>query len=107
MCECRSLLTSVALSSVSARDLRSRGYIARTAERARFGSRPSIRAFPVKLYPEELLPDFRKHVRDVWLPEHATDYFRKRDGIALQYLPKVISLAKPTPVAPLLPGPRR
>jgi hypothetical protein len=62
---------------------------------------PDGRVVPAKLYPEELLPDFRRHVREVWLPEHATDYFRKRDGTALQYLPKVISRAKPTVPAPL------
>jgi hypothetical protein len=67
---------------------------------------PDGRVVPAKLYPENLLPDFRKHVREVWLPEHATDYFRKRDGAALQYLPKVISLATPAPVAPLPPRKR-
>lgn len=62
---------------------------------------PDGRIFPAKLYPEELLPDFRRHIREVWLPQHATEYFRKRDGAALQFLPKVISLAKPTTPAPL------
>jgi hypothetical protein len=66
---------------------------------------PDGRTVPAKLYPEDLLPDFRRHVREVWLPEHATDYFRKRDGKALQYLPRVISLAKPDKPAPLAPFP--
>jgi hypothetical protein len=64
---------------------------------------PDGRVVPAKLYPEALLADFRKHVREVWMPEHAAEYFRKRDGAALQYLPNVISLARPSPVAPLPP----
>jgi len=49
------------------------------------------RCVPAKLYPEEFLADFRRHVREVWIPKYATEYFRKRDALALQYLPRLIA----------------
>jgi hypothetical protein len=48
-----------------------------------------------KAYPESLLPDFRKHFREEWLPQRAVEYFRGRDSEALQYLPKLIADNKP------------
>ena len=47
-----------------------------------------------KAYPDSLLASFRKHFREVWLPQKAKEYFAKRDPRALQYLPKL--LPKPT-----------
>ncbi len=44
-------------------------------------------------YPDELLPLWRKHFREVWLPKHGVRYFTGRDNTALQYLPKLL----PTP----------
>lgn len=55
-----------------------------------FHQYPDGRRVPAKLYPESLLADFRRHVREVWIPEHATNYFRKRDSEALQYLPRLL-----------------
>ncbi|GEP12853.1 hypothetical protein MGN01_46980 [Methylobacterium gnaphalii] len=49
------------------------------------------RRVPAKLYPEEYLADFRRHVREVLIPKYAMDYFRKRDAAALQYLPGLIA----------------
>jgi hypothetical protein len=43
-----------------------------------------------KAYPERLLPHFRAHFRDVWLPQRAPEYFAERDTLALQYLPKLL-----------------
>lgn len=43
-----------------------------------------------KAYPEELLLAFRKHFREVWLPTKAEEYFRKRDPLALQHLPRLL-----------------
>lgn len=43
-----------------------------------------------KAYPEDLLPAFRRHFREVWLPRRAADYFRGRDARALQYLPRLL-----------------
>ena len=50
---------------------------------------------PAKAYPESLLPDFRKHFREEWLPNRALEYFQRRDGEALQFLPKLIASNKP------------
>jgi hypothetical protein len=41
-------------------------------------------------YPERLLPYFRAHFREVWLPQRAPGYFAERDGLALQYLPRLL-----------------
>jgi hypothetical protein len=43
-----------------------------------------------KAYPNELLADFRKHFTEVWIPQKAVMYFKKRDKAALQYLPKLL-----------------
>lgn len=43
-----------------------------------------------KAYPERLLPHFRAHFRDVWLPQRAADYFAERDVTALTYLPRLL-----------------
>jgi hypothetical protein len=53
--------------------------------------RPPVRA---KAYPEDLLPPFRKHFREVWLPEKAPSYFASRDPRALQYLPRLLPAPK-------------
>jgi hypothetical protein len=58
------------------------------------------RVVPAKLYPEELLADFRKHVREFWIPKRAIDYFGSRDSEALAYLPKLISSAPPPKLPP-------
>lgn len=49
--------------------------------------------FP-KLYPNEVLADFRKYFHAVWLPKRAIKYFSERDPDALQYLPKLITFVK-------------
>jgi hypothetical protein len=43
-----------------------------------------------KLYPNEVLADFRKHFHTVWLPTRAGKYFKERDPKALPYLPKIL-----------------
>jgi hypothetical protein len=43
-----------------------------------------------KLYPNEVLADFRKHFHKVWLPTKAEKYFKERDAKAIQYLPKLL-----------------
>jgi hypothetical protein len=55
------------------------------------------RVVHAKLYPIELLADFRRHLHEVWIPQRAVDYFRERDANALPYLPKL--LPPPTKVA--------
>ena len=43
-----------------------------------------------KLYPNEVLADFRKHFHEVWLPKKSENYFAERDPKALQFLPKLL-----------------
>ena len=45
-----------------------------------------------RLYPIELLADFRKYFNEVWLPERAEGYFRERFPKALPYLPLITAL---------------
>lgn len=45
--------------------------------------------FP-KLYPNDVLGDFRAHFHQVWLPQKAATYFKERDVTALQYLPRLL-----------------
>lgn len=61
---------------------------------------PDGRLVPAKLYPEDLLADFRRHVRDFWIPTHAIDYFRSRDSAALAFLPKLITTTTPPKSSP-------
>jgi KilA-N domain len=49
------------------------------------------RRVPAKAYPEKLLPDFRRHFREEWLPYRAEEYFGRRDREALEYLPKLLT----------------
>lgn len=44
----------------------------------------------VKLYPNELLADFRAHFNDEWLLRRAQAYFRKKDPTALPHLQEII-----------------
>jgi hypothetical protein len=48
------------------------------------------RRVKAKAYPEKLLPDFRRHFREEWLPVKAIQYFKERDPLALQFLPKLL-----------------
>ena len=43
-----------------------------------------------RMYPLEALPMFRTFVFEEWIPNRAMDYFRKKDPIALNYLPKLL-----------------
>lgn len=43
-----------------------------------------------RMYPLEALPLFRTFVFEDWIPNRAMDYFRKKDPIALNYLPKLL-----------------
>lgn len=44
----------------------------------------------VKLYPNELLPDFREHFNNEWLLQRAEQYFSKKDIKAIPYLQKMV-----------------
>lgn len=52
---------------------------------------PDGRKIPnVKLYPNSLLGDFRDHFYNVWLKTKAFNYFKDRDGNAIEPLRKVL-----------------
>ena len=53
------------------------------------------RAVFARAYPEALLGDFRRHVREVWMPQRSIDYFRERDPGALVYLPRLLPPGSP------------
>lgn len=48
------------------------------------------RAVQARLYPNELIADFRAHFQDVWLPQRSSGYFQERDPKALPYLQAVL-----------------
>ena len=49
------------------------------------------RMVKARLYPNSLLPDFREHFHNVWLPTRAAAYFAERDPKAIQHLPKLLN----------------
>ena len=52
---------------------------------------PNIqKSFECRQYKNELLHIFIKFVDDVWIPTYAEGYFKERDLLALDYLPKLL-----------------
>jgi prophage antirepressor-like protein len=51
---------------------------------------PDGRMVDAYMYPIEALPLFINYVSERWIFEHAEEYFKKRDPLALDYLPKLI-----------------
>lgn len=43
-------------------------------------------------YKNDLLPIFIKFIDDHWIPENAQNYFKERDPVALDYLPKLLGM---------------
>ena len=43
-----------------------------------------------KMYPIEAIPIFRRFIYEKWIPENAQKYFKERDPLALDYLPKLL-----------------
>lgn len=52
---------------------------------------PDGRVVDAKMYPIEVLADFRKHFNEVWLPQKAVSYFKERDPKALSHMPKMLN----------------
>jgi len=48
------------------------------------------RTVNARMYPIELLEEFRVHFNEVWLPTRAIDYFKEKDPKALEHLPKLL-----------------
>lgn len=55
---------------------------------------PDGREVDAKQYPIEALPDFINYVNEIWMPENAKGYFKTRDPLALEFLPKILGTGK-------------
>lgn len=51
---------------------------------------PDGRVFNARLYPNKYLADFKAHFNEVWIPDHAPKYFKKRDAKALSLITKIM-----------------
>ena len=58
---------------------------------------PSGMTVDARQYENEVLPTFIHFVDNIWMPERASDYFKKRDPLALEYIPKLIGKVSSTP----------
>lgn len=59
---------------------------------------PDGREVDANMYHIEALPMFIRYINEVWIPENATKYFRERDPLALDYLPKLLGSGAATGV---------
>lgn len=55
---------------------------------------PDGRVVDVLMYPIDALPMFIRYVNERWLYENAEKYFKERDPLALDYLPKLLESKK-------------
>ena len=53
---------------------------------------PNGYEFEARQYKNEILPVFIKYVDDHWIPARAQNYFKRRDPVALDYLPKLLGV---------------
>jgi len=53
---------------------------------------PDGREVEANMYPIDALPIFIRYLNEVWLPTKAHSYFKGRDDLALQYLPKLLGI---------------
>jgi len=51
---------------------------------------PNGTEFDCKQYENDVLPTFIYYVDNIWIPEKWTWYFKERDPLALQYIPKLL-----------------
>lgn len=51
---------------------------------------PDGREVEANMYHIDALPVFIKYINERWIPENAEQYFKKRDPLALDYLPKML-----------------
>lgn len=51
---------------------------------------PDGREVDANMYHIDALPMFIRYINEVWIPENAESYFRERDPLALDYLPKLL-----------------
>lgn len=55
---------------------------------------PDGRVVEANMYKIDALPMFIRYINECWLFENASEYFKKRDPIALEYLPKLLESKK-------------
>ena len=53
---------------------------------------PDGREVEANMYHINALPEFIRFINEKWIPENAQKYFKTRDPLALDYLPKLLSL---------------
>ena len=53
---------------------------------------PDGREVDANMYHIDALPMFIRYINEDWIPNRATDYFKKRDPLALEYLPKLLGV---------------
>lgn len=51
---------------------------------------PDGREVDANMYHINVLPDFIRYINEKWIPENAQNYFKERDPLALDYLPKLL-----------------
>jgi len=68
---------------------------------------PDGRTVEAKLYPDNLLAEFRKIIREEWLPKKASQYFTERDPVALTFLDRVLLQLPTAANQPRLPRKKR
>lgn len=47
-----------------------------------------------KMCPIDAIPTFRRFIYEKWIPDNAQKYFKERDPLALDYLPKLLGTGK-------------
>jgi prophage antirepressor-like protein len=52
---------------------------------------PDGREVEANMYHIDALPDFIRYINEKWIPENAQNYFKERDPLALDYLPKILN----------------
>jgi prophage antirepressor-like protein len=51
---------------------------------------PDGREVDANMYHIDALPMFIRYINEEWVPKYATKYFKERDPLALEYLPKIL-----------------
>ncbi|WP_255493395.1 hypothetical protein [Dysgonomonas sp. HDW5B] len=51
---------------------------------------PDGRVLPAYIYHIDALPMFIRFINEDWIPNHAQRYFKDKDSLALNYLPKLL-----------------
>jgi KilA-N domain len=53
------------------------------------------RVVDARLYPNELLHEFKTHFHEVWMPKRSVGYFSKKDSTAIPHLTKILRISYP------------